>query len=255
VNTGLPIFSGILLGGASGMITSYLIGHITLKMRAIYLSITTWVVAETVLIILRLSYQFTGGDLGLVTPLMYGPRVSLFPYYYTYLLFMLACLVALYGIVRSKVGLFIRSIREDEEASSTMGVDTVKWKKVVFSISGLIAGLNGGFYAHYLGSISPSIGDFTEMIIIVVMVMIGGYGTFWGPVIGGFTVEILSEYFRVIGEWKMVFFGLAALLIARVFKFGGIVEFLKRARVWVWRSSSAPVRPEENSQNKQQSAR
>jgi branched-chain amino acid transport system permease protein len=110
----------------------------------------------------------------------------------------------------------MRSIRDDEEAALTMGVDTVKWKRFVFVTSGFFAGIAGAFHAHYIGLLSPVSVDFNEMAILLIMVITGGLRTFVGPIIGAISIELLSEFLREYGEIRMVLFAFLVIFIMRV---------------------------------------
>src|SRR5439155_1746926 len=94
----------------------------------------------------------------------------------------LAILVAR-ELVDSRIGSYMRAIRDDEEAASVMGVDTFKWKRFVFAVSAVFAAVAGGFQGHYVGLLSPTPMKFNEMAIIVVMVIVGGLRTFAGPIV------------------------------------------------------------------------
>jgi branched-chain amino acid transport system permease protein len=122
------------------------------------------------------------------------------------------------------VGVYLRAIRDDEEAAAVMGVDTFKWKRVVFAVSAVFAAVAGGFQGHYVGLLSPTPMKFNEIAIIIIMVIIGGLRTFWGPVVGAIFVEILSEALRPWGETRMVLFALLVILVARAYP-AGLVGF------------------------------
>ncbi|MCJ7505279.1 branched-chain amino acid ABC transporter permease [Candidatus Bathyarchaeota archaeon] len=225
VDLGISPLVGIFVGGLAAMAISYLIGHICLKLRAIYLAVATWAFAGSLELAVRMAYKWTRGDLGLTAPRLIE-TASVTPYYYAGCVMTIASVVIMYRIVNSKIGLYMRSIREDEEAASVMAVDTVKWKKFIFSISGLFAGIAGAYKAHYIGLVSPVLLGFDEMAVIIMMTTIGGYGNFFGPIIGAPLIEILTEYLRVVGEIRMVLYAVVVILIARFFR-GGLVGFLQ----------------------------
>ncbi|MEM1524807.1 MAG: branched-chain amino acid ABC transporter permease [Nitrososphaerales archaeon] len=228
-----PIF-GIASGGLVATGWSLLIGRLVLKMRAIYLALATWAFAESSRLFIAMEYEWTRGDLGLPIPfnmMLYGPKaLTPYHYYYTMLIMMVSILLIIYKIINSKIGLFARSIREDEVAARMMGVDVVKVKLFIFSITGLFSGLAGGLYAHYMGLLSPSLISFYEMAIIIIMVIIGGFGTFWGPIIGAPFIYILSEMTRAYGEIRMVVFAAVVIIIIRFFNRGltGLPLLFKR---------------------------
>lgn len=221
VNFGIPPLLGIFIGGLTAMTTSYVIGRLCLKLRAIYLAIATWAFSGCFELFIRMQYEWTRGDLGLPTPPLLV-SASKIPYYYIGFSIMLVSVLIMYKIVNSKVGLYIRAIRDDEEAAMAMAVDTVKWKTFTFSLVGFFAGIAGAFRAHYIGLMSPVTARFDEMIIIILMVILGGYGTFLGPIIGAPLVRVLLEYLRVYGEIRMILFAALVIIISRFFR-GGLV--------------------------------
>jgi branched-chain amino acid transport system permease protein len=215
IHFNIPILLGIPVGGLLAAAVGFCLGTLCLKMRAIYLGLATWAFSETFRIILSMSYTLTRGDLGLSTPTLLATGMA-FNYYYIFLLLAISCLFIIYKIIHSRIGYYIRSIRDDEEAALSMGVDTVKWKRFVFATSSFFAGIAGGFYAHYIGLLSPVSVDFNEMAILIIMVITGGLRTFTGPIIGAIFIEILSELLREYGQIRMVLFALMVIILMRV---------------------------------------
>jgi branched-chain amino acid transport system permease protein len=210
-------------------------------MRAIYLALATWAFAESVRLLVTVEYQITRGDLGLATPFLFGtPRSR--GYYYVFLALAVASVLVAWQIVHSRVGLYMRAIRDDEEAAAVMGVDTFKWKRFVFAVSAMFAAVAGGFQAHYVGLLSPTPMKFNEMATIVIMVIVGGLRTFAGPVVGAVFIELLFEWLRAWGEVRMVLFALLVILVARAYPrgFAGIAQSLGR-RIAVLVPRLAPI--------------
>src|SRR5258706_5490875 len=113
----------------------------------------------------------------------------------------------------SRVGSYMRAIRDDEEAAAVMGVDTFKWKRFVFAVSAVFAAVAGGFQGHYVGLLSPTPMKFNEMATIVVMVIVGGLRTFAGPILGAGFIEVLSQALPGWGEVRQVRFALLGIVI------------------------------------------
>src|SRR5437867_2890521 len=175
-----------------------------------------WAVAESVRLFVAVEYQITRGDLGLMTPFFFGtPRPT--PHYYVFLALALAAILAAWQLVHSRVGVYLRAIRDDEEAAAVMGVDTFKWKRVVFAVSAVFAAIAGGFQGHYVGLLSPTPMKFNEMAIIVIMVILGGLRTHWVPVVGAVFIEVLSEALRPWDETRMILFALLVILVAHAY--------------------------------------
>jgi len=227
LRTGIPILGGVVAGAVVAAAIGYGLGSLCLRMRAIYLALATWAFAESVRLLVTVEYQITRGDLGLAAPLLFGtPRAM--PYYYLFLGLALVALLTAWQIVHSRIGAYLRAIRDDEEAAATMGVDTFKWKRFVFAVSAVFAAVAGGFQGHYVGLLSPTPMKFNEMAMIVVMVIVGGLRTFAGPIVGAVFIEVLSEALRAWGEIRMVLFALLVIVIARSYPNGlvGVVRAL-----------------------------
>ena len=218
-HTGVPIVAGIAAGVVLASAVGYVLGTLCLRMRAIYLALATWAFAESVRLLIQVEYQFTRGDLGFRTPLLFGTP---YPTAYFYLFVVLALAVGLtaWWIVRSRVGTYLRAIRDDEDAAAVMGIDTFKWKRAAFVISAAFAALGGGFLGHYIGLLSPTPMKFNEMAMVIIMVVIGGLRTFAGPIVGAIFIELLSELLRGWGEIRMVLFALLVLVVIRAYPSG-----------------------------------
>jgi len=237
----VPILVGIAAGIVVAALVGWGLGTLCLRMRAVYLALTTWAFAESIRLLVTVEYQITRGDLGLRTKLLFDtPRPTL--YYFVFLALALASGLAAWQIVHSRVGAYMRAIRDDEEAAATMGVDTFKWKRFVFAVSAVFAAVAGGFQAHYVGLLSPTPMKFNEMAMIVVMVIVGGLRTFSGPIIGAILIEVLSELLRAWGEARMVLFALLVIVIVRSYPMGiaGLVR-AGRERLTARIPSLAPV--------------
>ena len=218
-HTGVPILVGIGAGVVLAAAVGYGLGTLCLRMRAIYLALATWAFAESVRLLITVEYQFTRGDLGLRTPALFGSARPT-AYYYLFLGVTLAVALAAWWIVDSRIGTYLRAIRDDEEAAAVMGVDTFKWKRVAFVVSAAFAAIAGGFQGHYIGLLSPTPMKFNEMAIVVIMVVVGGLRTFPGPVVGAVFIEVLSEALRPWGEVRMVLFALLVVVVMRAYPAG-----------------------------------
>jgi len=237
----VPILAGIAAGVVVAAAMGWGLGTLCLRMRAIYLALTTWAFAESMRLLITVEYQFTRGDIGLAAPLLFDtPRAT--PYYYLFLGLALAAGLAAWRLIHSRVGAYMRAIRDDEEAAAAMGVDTFKWKRVLFAVSALFAAVAGGFQGHYIGLLSPTPMKFNEVAMIVVMVIVGGLRTFSGPIIGAIFIEVLSEALRAWGEIRMVLFALLVILVVRAYPPGlaGLAR-AARDRVTARIPSLAPV--------------
>jgi branched-chain amino acid transport system permease protein len=221
----VPLWASIPSGVAVAALLGYLLGRMVLKMRAIYLAIATWAFAETLHILLTAAYKFTRGELGLTVPPLYH-NVRPDAYYYTFLALAVVSILMMYAIVHSPLGYFMRAIKDDELRAESLGVDTTSIKVFVFTISSAFAGLAGAFYAHYTLVLSPQMADFSEMAKLIIMVVVGGLGSFAGPLIGAPPIQILTTYLAKYGEWDMVIYAVLVIVLMRSYM-GGLVEMAK----------------------------
>src|SRR5258705_4785852 len=151
----VPILVGIGAGVVVAAAIGYGLGTLCLRMRAIYLALATWAFAESMRLLITVEYEITRGDLGLAAPLLFAtPRPT--AYYYLFLALALAAVLAARELIDSRIGAFMRAIRDDEEAAAVMGVDTFKWKRFVFAVFAVFATVASGFQGHYIGMPSPS---------------------------------------------------------------------------------------------------
>jgi branched-chain amino acid transport system permease protein len=233
----VPLWASIPSGVAVAALLGYLLGRMVLKMRAIYLAIATWAFAETLHILLTAAYKFTRGELGLTVPPLYH-NVRPDAYYYTFLALAVVSILMMYAIVHSPLGYFMRAIKDDELRAESLGVDTTSIKVFVFTISSAFAGLAGAFYAHYTLVLSPQMADFSEMAKLIIMVVVGGLGSFAGPLIGAPPIQILTTYLAKYGEWDMVIYAVLVIVLMRSYM-GGLVQMAKVGWAHFRRSQAA----------------
>ena len=147
-------------------------------------------------------------------------------------------------LAKSRFGLFVRALREDEDAAAALGVITVRFKIMVFVITSTMAALAGAVQAHYIGIITPNNMMILQMSLVVAMAVIGGLENFAAAAIGAIIIQFLLEFLResfVIGGvevdmtlWRLVFFGAVLMITLRFYRNGlitPIIEFFTRAHV------------------------
>ncbi|NIS61204.1 MAG: branched-chain amino acid ABC transporter permease [Proteobacteria bacterium] len=224
----LPMWVGIISGALTATSVGLIIGVLVLRMSGPYLALFTIAFSELVRITLNAEYQLTRGDMGLTVPRLYL-TVSKIPYYYTIFGLLVVSLLTMWAILRSRYGLFFRAIREHEQAASAMGVNIVRYKIMSFVVSSFFAGLAGGFFAHYVGTLTPnSIMEIPRMGLVIAMSVIGGIESLVGAVVGAIIVEFLQEYLRALEMWRFVIFGLALVFILRFSQNGLIYPIYER---------------------------
>lgn len=233
VYLGLPPWLGILIGIGMAALLGLGLGYLCIRMGGIYLSLTTLGFSEILRIIITNEDRWTRGTMGLQVPGFFA-EYSKTSYYYLFLIVTILLLLLIYWITHSEMGLTFRAVLNDELAASSSGINTIQVRVLAFTISSAMAGLAGGLYGHYLMLITPDIPSLGQMFLVLAMAVIGGMGSFAGPIIGSFILEILSEYIRIYGEYHVLLFGLVALAMARFAPEGLMGIFEKRwVREWV----------------------
>lgn len=198
-----------------------LIGRPALRLRELYLAMGTLGFGILVHIFFNEAHGLTGGPSGLtgIPYLSLGGLVfdSDLKFFYLVWAMVLLVSIAIHNLIGSRVGRALRAVRESEYAAETAGINTgiLKLKALIFSAT--LAGLSGGLYAFYITFVSPSPFGFHTSVHFVLMAVVGGLGTFLGPVFGVALVVALGEFLRWFipmlipgagGEYEIIFFGL-----------------------------------------------
>lgn len=194
-----------------------LLGIPCLRVRDDFLAITTMGIVFVIEAIF-LYIPFFGGAMGIggiELPHWFGREMQKAEYLVLILIVFILLLIFDRKLERSWIGLAWSSIREDEMAAQAMGVDIVKFKVLAFTIGSAVAGLAGGFYAHFLTFIMPQNFGFSQSILILCMVVFGGIGTRWGPILGAVVLGILPEISRPIMEYRTFIYGILLLVMMR----------------------------------------
>ena len=223
---GTPLVFAFLAGGVIAVIFALIIGHPALRLKGIYFAIGTLALAQILKITVG-NVLPTVADL----PQAYVATYSLVPRYYLCLILAVIIVAVVSLLSRSKVGLGMMAVREDEEAARAAGINTFKQKVIAFAISSFFAGLAGGAFAFYQVSyyhdlpFSP-IWTFDALLITFV----GGVGTIVGPIIGAFFYVVFQELFvRTFPQLHVFVFGVLFILVILLLP-GGLVEMATRIR-------------------------
>ncbi len=251
----VPPALGILLGTLMGGIFGFLVGALVLRLRRTYLALFTIGFSEIIRIALNAEIDITDGPNGLaMLPLFprgfqlfgfnFGPADKI-PSYYVMLLLFLGCLGLMYWLAASRFGLFIRALREDEEAAAALGVHTVRYKVLVFVVTSMIAAAAGAVFGHFIGVVTPNVLMILQMSLVIAMAVIGGLESLVAAAIGAIIIQFALEFLRIdipIGSftiemttWRLVFFGLLLMLTLRFWNNGLISPLIQ----WFTRSGVA----------------
>jgi branched-chain amino acid transport system permease protein len=215
---------------------SLIIGYICLRLRGAYFALATLALGEICRVTAENLVKITGGNMGILINERTWVEKTWF--FYIILLIAAATYILIRIVIGSKLGYYFVAIREDQGAAESLGIDTTFYKTISLCLSGVLTGIAGAFYMNYMGYIDPSIVFplFDISIVAVMVVMIGGAATFWGPVIGSVIMVFLAEVIRslpYIGAAHQTIFGIILILII-IFLPNGIVagNFFKFLTPW-----------------------
>lgn len=195
----------LILGGLVAMIIGVVIGIPALRLRGDYLAILTLAFCEIIRVLIEF-FKFTGGAKGLT-------GIKLQKNFAIIYIIMLLCVFMMYTFMKSRHGRAILSIREDEIASESSGINLTFYKTLAFAYSAFFAGVAGGMYAHYIGILGAKNFDFNKSIDILVIVVLGGLGSFTGSAIGAIVLTILPEMLRGFNDYRMFIYAVMLILM------------------------------------------
>ncbi|HET7191857.1 MAG TPA: branched-chain amino acid ABC transporter permease [Pseudolabrys sp.] len=226
-----PFLTAPLAGIASALV-AFVIGIPTLRLRGAYFAVVTMIVTFAVQILV-LDLPFTQGALGVfLTPLDLSPRATERLFYFVFLGIALAMTVLIYAIENSNFGWALVAIREDEDAAEIIGVRTTEIKWIGNAIAGFATGLVGGIFAMRILYIEPTSTFSLDISLnVVLMTVIGGAGTWLGPLIGAPLVLLVAEALRVnvTSEVNRVIFSLIVIAMA-LYMPRGLMGLFRRVR-------------------------
>jgi branched-chain amino acid transport system permease protein len=209
---------------AIAAVVGVIIGAPTLRLRSDYLAIVTLGFGE-IIRILAINLSITGSASGI-----YGiPRPSIGGYvlagqmdfYYLILIVAVLAVLAVNRLGKSRIGRAWMYIREDEDAAEAMGINRINMKLLAYSIGAVIGSLAGSIFAVKMSAIAPLSFSFTQSIMILLAVVLGGLGSIPGVVLGAVLVIALPELLRSVEDWRYLIFG-AALIAMMIFRPQGL---------------------------------
>lgn len=229
-----PILTLIVAATVSGTI-AYLVGIPTFKLKGHYLAMATLALGIILYEIFKQEIHLTGGPTGFPSFNTKGkiPYFNLFGFDFDtntrvfllagFVLFV-AMIISL-NIVNSRVGRALRSIHDDDIAAGSLGVDYARFKVRVFVLSAVFASISGSLYAHHILHITPSAFGFHISVELVAMVVIGGWGSIFGSLLGAALLTTLPEILHAVEDFDIVVFGLIMVLVM-MFMPGGLAQWL-----------------------------
>ncbi|HWK69866.1 MAG TPA: branched-chain amino acid ABC transporter permease [Burkholderiaceae bacterium] len=231
---GLPFPLAWPLAGLLVAVFAGLLGRAILHLRGHYFAIASLVIADVLREVTNVWTDVTGGGMGLSLPLLNLGGVDGQTRFYFLAMALMAVLALLisWGVDRSRLGVALRCIEQNEDAAQVIGIDTRASKVAVFMLSGLLAGATGAVYASWVTYIDPTdVYDVSLSVKPIVMALIGGVGTLMGPLIGAAVFLGLEELlWRNVLEFHAGLLGL--LVVALVLFLPGGVRDLRRYGLW-----------------------
>ena len=211
---GVSPWATLWAGAAVAMLCGFVVGYLCLRLRGSYLSLATLAFPLIALGLLFAFPDFSGGELGVsgLRRLMQTPTGN----YYVAAFSMLAIVFGLWALADSNFGIVLHAIRDDEVAARASGINTLRYKMIVFAISAAAAGFSGALFAHYLRVAGPSTLEVALSFQVVIWGIFGGVATIYGPVAAVFILYPLTEWlgsFRAFGELRLLIFAVVVLLV------------------------------------------
>jgi len=220
----------IPLGGLLAAAFGVLWGYPLLRLRGYFFAIATIGVGEATRVLASFWESLTGGSSGLTLPV---PKVfSKVPFYYEMLIIAFLVFLLSVWVYRSKFGLGLFAIKDDIDASETLGINTPLYKILALALSGFIVGIGGSFYAQYIFYVEPGdVFSFEKSVNLILINIVGGVGTIFGPVFGALIFLVLQEFVLVLfPNLHLLVYGLLLVLIIIYQPNGlaGLIAFVKR---------------------------
>lgn len=213
--TAFPFFVSIMCGAFLAAIVGFIVGAASLRLRDIYLALSTFAFGEAMQWVFLNWEKVTHGANGLrlSPPHAFGLSiVSGSVAYYIVVSFALAFVALTIIVSRSRFGRAFRAVRESEPAAQAVGINLRMTKIGVFTLSAFYAGAAGGIYTIFASFIHPNSLGFMTTIMILTMIVVGGLGKTGGAIIGALFLGLLSEFLRQALSWQEVIYGLILII-------------------------------------------
>jgi branched-chain amino acid transport system permease protein len=230
----------ILLAAALlGVVAAALVGALCVRYVKIYFGMLTLAFGMVFYTFLLKFYRLTGGDEGMrvLRPSLLGQSLDAMPkteylagpyYYYSFAVLVVAACV-MWRIVHSPFGLCLRTIRDNPAKAEALGLGVTRYRWYAFVISGAYAAVGGALLGPPTGNVDPTLAYWTQSGNIVFMTLLGGFASFFGPVLGAFVFIFLQDtVMSVVTYWRLIFGAILAVIV--IFAPGGLMGLFARAR-------------------------
>ncbi|AWK86154.1 branched-chain amino acid ABC transporter permease [Azospirillum thermophilum] len=225
---GWPPLAALLAGAAASGLLGFAVAKPILRLKGHYLAMATLGIGIIVSIVLRTETGLTGGPDGMMVDSfrlfgveLYGEKV----WYWVVGVLLVAVVWLSLNLIDSPVGRALRAVHGSEVAAEVVGVDTARFKVMVFVLSAVFASVAGSLFAHYTGLITPAKADFFKSIELVTMVVFGGMASTFGAVVGAVVLTVLPQALTVFQDYSQIVLG-AILMATMVFMPKGLLPTL-----------------------------
>ena len=197
------------------------VGRLSLRVRGVYFFLVTLAFGQVVNGVFAYFQNPFGGWYGIrdippPQPAALFTTLNKVPFYYLCLALTVLTCGIIYRVSRSWFGNVLWTIRESELLAASVGIDVPGTKLVAFIVSALFAGVAGSFYAAYFAYISPLVFTFEYSVNMLIFIVVGGFASITGPIVGAVMLTLVPELFRVTGKYQLLAFGLILLLSMRL---------------------------------------
>lgn len=189
-----PIYMSIIAGGVMAALIGFIIGVITLRLKGYYFALVTAILPLVFMQSVYIWSDVFGGEEGFSVGLNKVLTDTTIGSYYAAFVIMLISVAIMLFLVKSPLGLKLRALREDQDLAEAAGIDTVRYKLIAFMISSFFAGIGGAAIVHYRITVGPDLYGIPLMLIIILSTVIGGMGTIYGPIAGGFFIYLSKNW-------------------------------------------------------------
>lgn len=228
IHTGLGAWAGLLAAALVTGLVGFFTGLLTLPLRGIYVSLMSWFVGMTLMALATAMVEVTRGARGLIVPPLYE-SITTGGYLYILLGMWLVVYVLLRLIIRSRAGLAFRAIGQNFDAAQASGVNPTRYKLINFTISSAAAGFFGGYYAHYVGIVTPDIMGTGYTLEVMALSFIGGSGSLLGGVVAAFLLIPLFDSLKRLMEYRLIIYG-SLLILVMIFYPAGLSGLYQELR-------------------------
>ncbi|MGH1489594.1 MAG: branched-chain amino acid ABC transporter permease [Acidimicrobiales bacterium] len=233
----LPFLATIPIAIGMSMLLSVLIGFPALRVQGPWLAFVTLAFNLLVFLVLNNETELTRGSRGIRVLRsdfeLFG--IDMLPtnnFYYVGFVYLLICLILVWWIIRCPWGRALKSIRDNPARASSLGVDVRAYTLLAFAIGSGMAGGAGAIYARQVEFIEPRSFYINQSFDFLLATVVGGLGTFVGPLLGTSTITLLADYLRFTGDWYRVWFGLFVIIMMLIAPEGMAGSF-NRFRAWL----------------------